>query len=68
MVAEGGVETKQEVDTLIACGIDMLQGFALGKPMPADKIASCVFAKSGLMSKDLGVKSAIYEGAHRATR
>lgn len=33
LVLAEGVETKGEMETVIACGVDLLQGFYFAKPM-----------------------------------
>jgi EAL domain-containing protein (putative c-di-GMP-specific phosphodiesterase class I) len=34
-----GVETRQELDTLVALGCDHAQGFGIARPMPAAALA-----------------------------
>lgn len=44
VVAEG-VETKRHLDMLAEIGCDILQGYYIAKPMPADKVADWKFNK-----------------------
>jgi EAL domain-containing protein (putative c-di-GMP-specific phosphodiesterase class I) len=46
VVAEG-VETREEYDFLLALGCDGLQGFLLGRPMPATEIALALARGTG---------------------
>jgi EAL domain-containing protein (putative c-di-GMP-specific phosphodiesterase class I) len=39
VVAEG-VEEREQVERLVALGCDVLQGFFLGPPVPADDVAA----------------------------
>ncbi|MGN6703405.1 MAG: EAL domain-containing protein, partial [Burkholderiaceae bacterium] len=46
VVAEG-VENEETVDTLARLGCDVLQGYHLARPMPADRLAALLGPASG---------------------
>lgn len=63
VVAEG-IETLEDVDTLVAMGCTVGQGYAFGKPMPADDLAAWAMARA----PRAGSSSAVVEIAGRRER
>ena len=49
MVAEG-IETEEQFLTLRSCGVDMVQGFLLGRPIPAEEFETQFLNPSGEQS------------------
>ncbi|MEM7721196.1 MAG: EAL domain-containing protein [Pseudomonadota bacterium] len=58
LVAEG-VETKHELDVVRECQVQMLQGFALAKPVPSDHVGAIVSSEDGRVRQNGTVTFAV---------
>jgi diguanylate cyclase (GGDEF)-like protein len=54
-VTAEGVETAAQQDTLTAMGVDNLQGFLLGRPMPGPAVANWLRSRNAPQARALGM-------------